>query len=103
GEFDIQLFVAIVLSALVYASLSGFGSYQPFYALLFPTLTPMVIWSAFQLDAKHVAYAAMGALWIPVVAWLGYNHSRNVVRSMNLRYENFDLMDDLRVQKTLAE
>jgi signal transduction histidine kinase/ActR/RegA family two-component response regulator len=103
GEFDIQLTVAIVICALVYGSLSGFGSYQPFYALLFPALTPMIVWSAFQGDPRHIAFAILGAIWLPVVALLGYRHEGNVLTSFNLRYENLDLLEDLRVQKNLAE
>jgi hypothetical protein len=68
GEFDIQLMVVLVISALVYASLSGFGSYLPFYAFLFPALVPLAVWSALQPDEKHLAFALLSAVWIPVVA-----------------------------------
>lgn len=103
GAFDIQLLVVIIISAVVYGSLSGFGSYLPFYALLFPALLPICVWSAFQPDVKHVVFALLTLLWLPVVAWLGYRHDENVLRSLNLRYENIDLMEDLRVQKDRAE
>jgi two-component system, sensor histidine kinase len=101
--FDIQLLVIICISAVVYASLSGLGSYMPFYALLFPALTPLTIWSAFQPDAKHIAYAVLTGIWIPAVAWLGYRHESDVVGIHNLRHENLDLLKDLHVQKDLAE
>ncbi len=103
GEFDIQLFIIIIISAIVYGSLSGFGSYLPFYALLFPSLLPLTIWSAFQPDLEHITFAIMGLIWIPVVAWLGYLHDGSVKRSLNLRYENLELLDDLKVQKDKAE
>ena len=103
AEFDIQLMVVLVISALVYASLSGFGSYLPFYAFLFPSLVPLAIWSALQPDEKHLAFALLSAVWIPVVAWLGHGHNRNVIASYNLRYENLDLLEDVRRQKERAE
>jgi signal transduction histidine kinase/ActR/RegA family two-component response regulator len=103
AEFDIQLMVVLVISALVYASLSGFGSYLPFYAFLFPSLVPLAVWSALQPDEKHLAFALLSAVWIPVVAWLGHGHNRNVIASYNLRYENLDLLDDVRRQKERAE
>jgi signal transduction histidine kinase/CheY-like chemotaxis protein len=103
AEFDIQLMVVLVISALVYASLSGFGSYLPFYAFLFPSLVPLCVWSALQPDGKHLAFALLGAVWIPVVAWLGHGHNKNVIASYNLRYENLDLLEDVRRQKERAE
>jgi signal transduction histidine kinase/CheY-like chemotaxis protein len=103
GEFDIQLFIIIIISAIVYGSLSGFGSYLPFYALLFPSLLPLTVWSAFQHDLEHITFAIMGLIWIPVVAWLGYLHDGSVKRSLNLRYENLELLEDLKIQKDKAE
>jgi signal transduction histidine kinase/CheY-like chemotaxis protein len=103
GEFDIQLFIIIIISAIVYGSLSGFGSYLPFYALLFPSLLPLTLWSAFQHDLEHITFAIMGLIWIPVVAWLGYLHDGSVKRSLNLRYENLELLEDLKIQKDKAE
>jgi len=103
AEFDIQLLVLLVISALIYGSLTGFGSYKPFYALLFPALTPLCVWSAFQGDEKHLAFALLGVLWIPIVAWLGYGHEQNVITSYKLRYENLDLLESVRRQKERAE
>lgn len=103
GDFDIQLLVTVVISALVYSTMSGFASYQPFYILMLPSLSPLVIWSAFQGDAKHLLFAALGFVWLPVTAWLGYRHDSNVVASYQLRYENLELLEDLRVQKNIAE
>lgn len=103
AEFDIQLLVVIVICAIIYGSLSGFGSYLPFYAFLFPSLLPIAVWSALQHDARHIAFAVLALVWLPVVAWLGRKHDRNVLRSLNLRYENIDLLEDLRVQKERAE
>jgi signal transduction histidine kinase/ActR/RegA family two-component response regulator len=110
AEFDIQLLVVVAICAIVYASLSGFGSYQPFYALLFPALVPVVVWSLMQGDAKHVVFGLMGVVWLPVVAWLGYRHDVSVVASYNLRYENLELLEntrrlleEVRVQKERAE
>jgi len=103
AEFDIQLLVLLVISALIYGSLTGFGSYKPFYALLFPALTPLCVWSAFQGDEKHLAFALLGVLWIPIVAWLGYGHEQNVITSYKLRYENLELLEGVRRQKERAE
>jgi signal transduction histidine kinase/CheY-like chemotaxis protein len=110
AEFDIQLLVVVALCSIVYASLSGFGSYEPFYALLFPSLIPIVVWSLMQGDAKHVVFGMMGIVWLPVVAWLGYRHDVSVVASYHLRYENLELLEhtrrlleEVRVQKERAE
>ena len=45
----------------------------------------------------------MGAIWIPIVAWLGYGHEQNVIASYKLRYENLELLESVRRQKERAE
>ncbi len=45
----------------------------------FRPLTPLCVWSALQGDEKHVAFALLGAFWLPVVALLGYRHNKNVL------------------------
>jgi signal transduction histidine kinase/CheY-like chemotaxis protein len=103
AEFDIQLLVLLVISALVYGSLTAFGSLAALYAFLFPALVPICVWSAFQGDDKHLAFAVLGALWVPIVAWLGYGHEQNLLASYKLRYENLDLLERVQRQKEKAE
>ena len=102
-HFDIQLFIALLVAAIVYASLSGFGSYWPFYALLFPATVPLVVWSAFQPGIGHIVFAGLNALWIPVVAWLALRHDDGVQLFFNLRLENLELLEGLRIEKERAE
>jgi signal transduction histidine kinase/CheY-like chemotaxis protein len=89
---------------VVYGAMAAFGSYLPaFYAFLFPALVPVTVWALLQGDIEHVAFGAMSLLWLPVVAVMSFNHSRAIEESLRLRYENFDLLEDLKRQKELAE
>ncbi|MDE1987353.1 MAG: response regulator [Alphaproteobacteria bacterium] len=104
AQFDLQLLVIMTISALVYGALSSFGSYLPaFYAFFLPALVPLTVWSALQHDIEHDAYAVLSAIWIPVVAWLAHVYNKNAIESLNLRYENLDLLENLREQKEMAE
>lgn len=102
-HFDVQLFIALAIAAILYSSLSGFGSYWPFYALLFPSTIPLAVWSAFQPGVGHIAFAALNALWIPVIAWLAQRHAEGVQQFFNLRHENLELLEDLQIEKERAE
>lgn len=104
GHFDRQLMVVLVICAVVYGAMAAFGSYLPaFYAFLFPALLPVTLWALLQGDIEHMAFGAMSLLWLPVVAVMSFNHSRAIEESLRLRYENFDLLEDLKRQKELAE
>jgi signal transduction histidine kinase/CheY-like chemotaxis protein len=102
-HFDVQLFISLTIAAILYSSLSGFGSYWPFYALLFPATIPLAVWSAFQPGVGHIAFAVLNAIWIPVVAWLAQRHALGVQQFFNLRHENLELLEDLQIEKERAE
>lgn len=104
GRFDHQLMVVLVICAVVYGAMAAFGSYLPaFYAFLFPAFIPLIAWISLQGDIEHAAFGALSVLWLPVVAVMSFNHSRAIEESLRLRYENVELLEDLKRQKDLAE
>ena len=104
GHFDRQLLVVLVICALCYGALTSFASWLPaVYAFLIPALIPVTIWAALQGDPGHWVFAALSAIWVPMVAVLARNHGRSTVESLALRYENLDLLGDLQRQRDIAE
>jgi two-component system, sensor histidine kinase len=104
GHFDYQLLVVVMILALIYGSVSAFGIYLPaFCALTIPALLPVTIWGALQPDAAHHVFAALSALWLPVIVMLAWRHNRMATDSLNLRYENLDLLENLERQRDRAE
>ena len=104
GHFDYQLLVVMVILALIYGSVSAFGAYLPaFYAFFLPALAPSTVWAAVQPDMAHRTYALLAAIWMPVIVILARRHNRMATQSLDLAYENLELLEDLARQRDRAE
>jgi len=104
GRVDQQVWVCMVVACAASSSVSSLGSYIPaFYALLFPAMTPFIVWAAFQQDPLYWALGLMAFALLASVAVLGYRQSLFLADALRLRFENLDLADGLRVQKDRAE
>jgi signal transduction histidine kinase/CheY-like chemotaxis protein len=103
-RFELQLLVVLVIIAIDSGGVSAFGSYRPTFALsLLAIIVPPALWTAFKGDVLHSALALVLVFRL-VVAWLvGRSFNQGFVESLRLRFENVELVDDLRRQKELAE
>jgi two-component system, sensor histidine kinase len=104
GRLDLQLLVAAVLIAVIYGTISAFGSYLPaFFVLFLPAFMPMVVWFLIQGDLLHFVIAGMFLAWIPTVGALARRYSRGLEEALRLRFVNAALVEDLTAQKAIAE
>jgi two-component system, sensor histidine kinase len=104
GRLDLQLLVAAVLIAVIYGTISAFGSYLPaFFVLFLPAFLPMVVWFLLQGDLTHYVVAGMFLAWIPTVGALARRYSRGLEEALRLRFVNAALVEDLTAQKAIAE
>src|SRR5581483_10849714 len=103
ARVDLQFIINISCAALTAGAITAFGSYLPaYYCGLFTIMVPNAIWAAAQGDPTHIAYAALAAIWIPIMAMLGRTFSRILSNSLRLQFDNLDLATDARHQKELA-
>ncbi len=104
GRFDLQLLVVLVIIAIELGGVSAFGSYRPAFSLsLLCIIVPPALWSALQGNILHEALALVLVFRL-TIAWLvGRNFNLGFIESLRLRFENVELVDDLRRQKQLAE
>jgi signal transduction histidine kinase/CheY-like chemotaxis protein len=103
-RIDQQLWVMLATSAVASGSASAFGSYLPaFYALMFPAMAPYVVWSLTHAGLTHQALAFMDLLYMGAMSAIGWRSNRNLVEALRLRFENVDLVENLRVEKERAE
>ena len=99
-----ELIVILVSSVMASGAVPVFGAYFPTYcAYFFPTIIPhlgfFLIYGypgADMLAALTVAYLVA----MPMIAW---RTSRQLTEGLSLRFENQDLVEDLRRQKQIAE
>jgi signal transduction histidine kinase/CheY-like chemotaxis protein len=104
GRFDLQMLLVTVLIAIVYGTMTGFGSYLlAFFVLFLPAMAPTVIWFALQGDVLHYACFGFFVLWMPTVVILARRYNLSLVRALQLQFANEALVEDLIVQKAIAD
>ena len=104
GQLDYQYTFAVTLVLMSVASLFSYAPhYVTFLAFITPSLIPGVIALAAQGSARQVA-VAMGLATIGlVVLWSRRSLNSMFLRSLRLRFENLELIDQLTIQKNAAE
>jgi signal transduction histidine kinase len=104
GRLDLQMLVVAVMTAVIYGTVTAWGSYLPaFFAMFAPAFTPVVLWFALQSDALHRIFAGLVLLWVPMVVLLARRYNASLVTALELSFANAALAEDLRLQKQAAE
>ena len=104
GELNEQAFFLLFLAGVGSVSVIANGAYLPaFYAFFVPTMLPGICWGLAQGDGIHYAHA--GSLTVYALVTIGFANSFNarIVEGLALRFENMELVGDLRQQKERAE
>lgn len=104
SRIELQLWVMIVTSAVASGAASAFGSYLPaFYALLFPAMLPYPVWAVLHGGILSHALMVLDLLYVVAMAALGWRSNRGLVEALRLRFENIDLLVEVRNEKERAE
>lgn len=91
-----QMFLAFVLAGLAAGGMSTLSSFRGAYALfLVPAILPFAIKLMFQEGEVSIAMSAMLMLFIAMMSLISTRHYKSVTESLQLRFENLDLLDDL--------
>ncbi len=94
-------FVAAGMSAGAVATLAPVP--VAFHAYVLGLMAPLILRLIGVGDALHIVMAVMGGVYVGVLALVGSNVNRTLVRSLRLRYENFDLIERLDAARRGAE
>ena len=104
GQLDQHLLVLLVTATIASGAVAAYGSYLPaFYALLFPAIVPYGIASAGGHGPFDHAIAMLVPIYIVAIVALAERISANFLETLRLRFENLDLVQELRIQKEVAE
>ena len=104
AQIDHQPLVLLVLAGVGAGAVSAFASHLKAFLLYFvPSMLPSMAWSAVQGDVLHAAFAAFSAVWTLAMCVVARSLNASIMDSLRLRFENIELLDDLRQQKELAE
>ena len=103
GGTDTELLVLMVSSGIAAGAGLSYGSFLPtFYARFLPTNLPYVAWSIFQGDVLHLFLALFAVVFMAGIMQLVRQYNRTVVEMLRLRFENVDLVRELRQQTEAA-
>ena len=104
GGMERELSVMVVVVAVASCSTAVFGAFLPAFLLfMLPTMTPYLLWTLFHFDGRHGVLFGLDAIYIVAVSAVGWRAARTIVDILNLRFENSDLVEDLREQTRRAE
>jgi two-component system, sensor histidine kinase len=104
GQLDQHLLVLLVAATIVSGAVAAYGSYLPaFYALLLPAIVPYGIASVGGHGPFDHAIAMLVPTYIVAIAALAVRINANFLETLRLRFENLDLVQELRIQKEAAE
>ncbi len=99
-----QLMGLLLIFAVSGGSVAAYSPYLPaFYAFFISVLIPPIVWMFTQHDTAHLTFAALFLLWAVTVADQARRANQMFVESVQLRFENIDLVEKLRHEKSAAE
>lgn len=104
GPLEMQFVIVVVLTGMGAGAVTSLIMYMPaFYAFLLPSLLPMSAVALLQADTAHLALGVATLVYALALCYFGRNFSRALVDSLALRYENVDLVTELRHRTRLAD
>lgn len=103
-SLEYQLFILVVLVGMGAGSVSSLTTYLPAFFAYFPvSLLPIGIRLVTVGDPIHLSLGIMVMAYVLALCYFGMNINRALVDSLKLRFENIELVEQLRRQKDEAE
>ena len=101
---DLQLIALLLIFAVTGGAVGAYGAYPPaFYAFFSAIAVTPTVWLFVLGDPLHVTIGFVFVLWFLAVAEQARRASRQFIDSLRLRLEKADLVEDLRLEKAVAE
>jgi signal transduction histidine kinase/CheY-like chemotaxis protein len=99
-----ELIVLLVSSAIASGAVSVFGTYLPAYAVFFfPAIGPHLVFAIVFPYPLHFLLAALILAYLIAMSAIAWSTNRQLVESLRLRFENLDLLEQVRIEKERAE
>ena len=99
-----QAFLIIALFAVTTGALTLIAVHAPsFYAFVLPTMLPVIVRTALEGYALHLFTAAACFLVLGMLLTFGRNLNKLLTQSLHNRFENIELITELKAQKQVAE
>ena len=103
-QLEYQLFILIILMGLGTGSVATHTAYLPVFFAYFPaSMLPVAVVLFSAGDPIHISLGIMLLAFVFTLSYFGIKTNRNLKQSLRLRFENIDLVEQLRGQKDEAE
>ncbi len=104
GQIHFQLLLLFASLGAAMGALAGQMSYIPaFYVFMYPLLILSAISFLREPDTTHIAFSVLMFVYLAVGSRLAQNLHQAYLEAVNLRFENLELIEDLKKQKEVAE
>jgi signal transduction histidine kinase len=104
GALEYQLFILFVLVSMGAGSVSSLTIYLPAFYAYFPvSMIPIAFKLMFDGGSIQLSLGLMTIVYILALSYFGRDINRSLKQSLQLRFENIDLVEQLRQQKDEAE
>lgn len=104
GQLEYQLLILLSLMAMAAGSAFSLSIYLPAYFAFVPLmLAPITLRLLFIGDSIHTALASLTIIFLIAQTAFNIKINRGLSSAMELRFENLDLIEQLREQKAEAE
>jgi signal transduction histidine kinase len=101
---DYQAFLIVALFAVTTGALTLIAVHAPsFYAFVLPTLLPVIVRTALESTSVHLFTAAACFLVLITLLAFGRNLNRLLIESLHTRFENIELIAELKAQQQIVE
>jgi len=104
GNTQLELIALPVIFAISSGAIGAFGPFPPaFFAFFGAVSWAPILWLFSRGDALHVTMGVLYVMWFFTVAELARRSAHGFLETLQLRFENLDLVADLRREKAAAE
>jgi signal transduction histidine kinase len=101
---DLQLIALLLVFAVSSGAVGAYGAYLPAFNAFFVAISiAPVVWLFAQGDVIHITVGGLYMLWFVAVAEQARRSNQVFVDLVRLRFENVDLVKNLRLEKATAE
>jgi signal transduction histidine kinase/CheY-like chemotaxis protein len=103
-SLSLQALLTMVLTSLVSGSVATNTAYRPVhFAFALPVLLPLAARNLMQGDSLHIVTAFLVVVFLGFLLMTGYRINARVSESIRMRFENMELIEELKRQKFTAE
>lgn len=104
AQFETVLLVAVVLTGMCAGSLVPLSSFIPaYFCFCVPTMMPLAIVMFGHTEGSLTLIGYLVLVYIAVLLGYSFVVNRNLADSIQLRFENLELLENLERQKNIAE